>query len=287
MQLEINEKVPKSRLPKATRAVEIERILAEGTTVIESVDREVVIYYTKLTTMPTPDFLEWLYHFADPEIPSENQFYFSAELRRAKEAGATMPVTVQAALARPSKPDNTASDHVPPSSNANQEPAPPKKRSKARKSSKATNRSDLSKSKSKSKNDSRARSRDDEDTEEAEDFVLPDSDDFDDLSDADLAEKPSTGSRKSERIKSKGTSKVQEPGDVDEQADAPDEADAPVLPSKTPGREEMRSSIAQRDFHFLSSISITTPARRPSGFFSLSPAVDPLDSLTIDRVSEI
>ncbi|KAG8902577.1 hypothetical protein FRC00_001370 [Tulasnella sp. 408] len=286
MQLDINDKVPKSRLPKATRPIEIERVLANGTVVVETVNREVVIPYTKITSMPTANFLEWLYHFADPQIPPENMFYFSAELRRAEEAGATMPVTVQVALARPSEPHEdpiAASDHVHRGSNPNQGPAPPKKRAKATKGSKAASRSDLSKTKSKQKKESRDRSRDDEDSEEAEDFVLPESDDLDDLSGADLASIPTVGSRKSQRIKSKGRSEVQEPRAAHDEADAPDEPPATVPAPKTHSRQELGSSIAQKEHHFLSSISIKAPALRLPGFYSLSPAVDPLDSSSASR----
>ncbi|KAG8927117.1 hypothetical protein FRC01_008002 [Tulasnella sp. 417] len=274
MQLDINDKVPKSRLPKAIRQKEIERVLANGTTVVEIVDREAQIPYTKFTTMPAEDFFEWLYHFSDPQIPPENQFYFSAELRRAEEAGATMPITVQAALEGAPKPDHRGS-------NPNQEPAPPKKRIKAVKGSKAKN---PSKTKSKQKKESRDQSLDDEDTDEAEEIVLPDSDDLDDLSDADLAVIPTTGSRKSKRIKSKGGSEVQEPRAGDGEADTHDEAPTPVAAPKIHDREELGSGIAQRERHFLSSISIKTPARRLPGVFSLSPAVDPLDALSASRI---
>ncbi|KAG9040641.1 hypothetical protein FS837_000370, partial [Tulasnella sp. UAMH 9824] len=305
MQLDINDKVPKSRLPKGTRSVEIERVLANGTSVVETVNREVVIPYTKITTMPAADFLEWLYHFADPQIPPENQFYFSAELCRSEEAGATMPVTVQAALALPPKPDDPSSR----GSNPNLESAPSKKRARSAKGSKATSRSDLHKAKPKRNKESRDRSRDEEDTEEAEDFVLSESDDVDDLSDADLAGVLTAGSRKSQRIKSKGKSEVQEPPAGDDEADGRDEADehnkadrhdeadehddadghdeppAPMPAPKTSGGEEPGSIVAQGQHHFLSSISITTQARRLPGVFSLSPAVDPLDSSSYNQIT--
>lgn len=284
MQLDINDKVPRSRLPRGIRPIQIERVLADGTTVIDTVDREVVILYTKITTMPTQDFLDWLQHFADPNIPAERQFYFSAELRRAEQAGERMPVTVQAALAWPPKPDQgvtTASDKVRRSKHPKHDTAPPKKKYNT-KAGKAISQSNLSKAKLKRRRESRDQSEDDEDTEEAEDFVLPNSDDSDDLSGTELAAAPTSGTRKSQRIKSGGKSQVQEPRVAADEADPP----MPSVDPKGDSRKELSSGMAQKNRDFLSSISITKPARRLPAIFSLSPAVDPLDSSTGSRVSE-
>ncbi|KAG8931496.1 hypothetical protein FRC01_001221, partial [Tulasnella sp. 417] len=283
MQLDINDKVPKSRLPKATRPTERERVMPDGSSVIETVDREVEITYTKFTTMPTQDFLVWLHHLADPEIPPENQFYFSAELQQAEEAGATMPVTVQAALAWPPKPEEdaiTAPNARRPSNNSQQGTAPPKKRSKKAKNSRATGGSGLTKAKSKRKKGARDQHDDNDHIDEAEDFELPSSDDLDDLSDVDLPAQPPAGSRQSRQIKEKEKSKVEAPISGD---DEPSRS-MPFVTSNSHCEKEVGNSTRERDHQFLSAVSIMTPTRRLPGAFSLSPSADPLNPSRVSQV---
>ncbi|KAG8922428.1 hypothetical protein FRC01_014053 [Tulasnella sp. 417] len=287
MMLDVNDKVPKSRLPKDIRPREIERVMPDGSSVVETVDREVEIPYTKFTTMPAQDFIVWLSHLADPEIPPENQFFFSAELRRAEDAGATMPVTVQAALQRPPKPQEGVilSSNTPhPNNNSQRATAPKKKRSKKTKETHAT--AVPSSIKPKRKKQARAQSDDDDETEKAEEFVLPDSDDSDDLCEAELLARPSAGSRKSNRINGSEKLKVRAPLSGDEPngpipvAISRDEPNGPITIAISSSHDEQAvgSTIPQRDHDFLSAVSIMTPTRRRPGGFSLSPAVDPLDS---------
>ncbi|KAG8932303.1 hypothetical protein FRC01_014616 [Tulasnella sp. 417] len=281
MRLDINDKVPKSRLPKDIRQKEIERVMPDGSSVAETVDREVEILYTKFTTMPAEDFYVWLRHLGDPEIPPENQFFFSAELRRAEDAGATMPITVQAALERPPKPQEVvtpSSNTLHPSNNSQRATAPQKNRSKKKKDNHAT--AVPGSTSAKQKKQARAKSDDDEETEEAEEFVLPDSDESDDLCDDALLARPSTGSRKSKRLNRNKELKVQA-------SLSGDETDRPI-PIAIPNSHDERaagSSIPPRDHDFLSGVSIMKPTRRLPGGFSLSPAVDPLDSLRVSQAN--
>ncbi|KIO23832.1 hypothetical protein M407DRAFT_26760 [Tulasnella calospora MUT 4182] len=282
IQLDINDKVPKNRLPKAIRSVEIERVLPNGDSVVETVEREVTIPYTKITTMPTPDFVAWLHHLADPEIPAERQFFFSAELRRAHDAGTLAPITVQAALDRRANQDdeNTTAAGRPRSRNT-QDKGPPKKRASKPKAN--PSRQSLTKRKSapiKAKTKSKNVFPDgfSEESEEGEEIVLPGSDDSDDLPERDLATEPTKGNRQSKRIK------VKSKGKAPESIDHVERGEPHVTASEDVGRGPSIDSTPQRQCNFLSSVSLVTPIRRLPGVFSLSPPADPLDSATASHI---
>lgn len=296
IQLDINDKVPKSRLPKDTRPVPIERVLPDGRTVVETVEREVIVPYTKITTMPTQDFIAWLRHIADPETPPESQFYFSAELRRAKDAGASMPITVPAALDWPPRPEAgpPAAAGVPRSTKPSksgsaqgsgslntQDPASKKSRSRG---GQAKQKQDTRKAKATAKETKkpkkgrkRSANEEDEESDTGEEFTLPESDDTDDIPETTLAKEPTKGNRHSERIKGK----EKEVGWVEKQIDV-----VATTTNDEPGNQKDKTADkSQKQRLFLSSVSIMTPARRPPGVFSLSPTADPLDAPTVNRVS--
>ncbi|KAG8958279.1 hypothetical protein FRC00_002881 [Tulasnella sp. 408] len=291
IQLDINDKVPKERLPKAMRSIEIERVMANGDTVVESVQREVVVSYTKLTVMPLADFLVWLHHISDPDIPPENQFFFSAELRKAVDAGAEMPITVQVALdpnlnLNPRE-DTTAPTNSLRSRNVNSLAAPrekdPKKprRSKGQSSNskdgQVTRKSGSTKTGANTKR--RAKEPTSDEGESEEEILFPSSDEQDDLSDRDLVEQPQRGSRQSERIK--GKEKEQE--QASRRSEAVPEQPASVA-SDARGDGQGSTTMEESQRRFLSSVSIMTPARRIPAAFSLSPEVDRLDSSTTSQV---
>ncbi|KAG8965325.1 hypothetical protein FRC00_005353 [Tulasnella sp. 408] len=278
IQLDINDKIPRERLPKATRSVEIERIQADGSIARETVQREVVVLYTKITAMPLADFIVWLHHLSDPDIPPENQFFFSAELRMAADAGAEIPITVRAALAMPPNSEEggatSANSKRPRKRTARSKERLSKSRSTSSKDGQATGTSDPRKKVAKRTKQARNLSGDSGESTQEEEIILPTSDELDDLSDADLTMEATRGSRQSERIKDKGKSKEQDSKSTD---CVPKQRD--VVATAASGSP--RAAIAPPPDHqrqFLSSVSIRTPSRRQPAAFSFSPALDRLDS---------
>lgn len=298
IQLDINDKVPKSRLPKATRSIEIERVLPNGSTIMETVQRVVVVPYTKITSMPMQDFMDWLHHLADPSVPPENQFYFSAELRRAKDAGASMPITVQHTFGWPEEGSTRATGSSRTADASAQDPdgpgAPASKPKRTRpKGNQSKNKPGLGHAKTKAKAMNKGRQKgkqgpvsgddDDGDTDAVEEFELPDSDDSDDLPESALAQGPTKGSRKSERIKEKAKTE----GTADKRIEPARAGPTPDVPSVPSSHKDKTPSAPQQQRLFLSSVSIMTPSRRLPRVFSLSPPADQLDVSTVGQVSLI
>lgn len=231
--------------------------------------------------MPLTDFIIWLHHLSDPDIPPENQFFFSAELRMAADAGAEIPITVRAALNLPPNSEEvgaaSADSHHP--RKASRSTAT----SKGRKGAHATRISDPRKKVAKTKKQARSSPGDSDESTEGEEIILHTDDDLDDLSDTDLAMETRRGSRQSTRIKDKGKSKEQDSTSTDCTQKQQDVV-AAVVPG-TPSAATAPLSESDQQRQFLSSVSIRTPTRRLPGAFSFSPALDRLDPSAASWVS--
>ncbi|KIO17576.1 hypothetical protein M407DRAFT_32743 [Tulasnella calospora MUT 4182] len=258
--------------------------------------------------MTLADFIVWLHHFSDPEVPPENQFFFSAELRMAADAGAEIPTTVQAALkALPDSEDlNAKSAHKQrPQKGPTHTAAPNQVASKSRptksQGGQAVRASDSRKNAGKAKKQTQCPSDDSDESVEGEEIILPSSDELDDLSDVDLVAEARRGGRQSQRIKNKDKLKEQGStggGSISRQEDAvataalggstgsgvvPGEGDA-VATAVPGGSKAAVASRLEQQMQFLSSVSIMTPSRRQPSVFSFSPTLDRVDASTANRL---